>query len=170
MRLFDATKEIAAEPKTFSNLPRPAQKALIQYYGLESNDYYAETLENSRLIFLVYCQDNGETVDVHELESAWDDAIALVANFDVGKHWYAEMEANTFCNELFAMNEEIHKEYATFMDYHQWYTSAETPSHSNNYRYPVVLGCPVEGIVDGWHRLHSYVKSGHQTIPLLLRS
>lgn len=167
MHLLDVAKEVATEPKKFLDLPRPAQKALIQYYGLESSDRYAETLEHSQLMRIVSCQEDGQDVDANTLEAAWDDAIALVAEVDDGRYGCAEIATNTFCSALFAMNEEIQEDHPTFTDYHRWYTSKETPSYSEINRYPVVLGCPVEGIVDGWHRFHSYVKCNHKSIPFL---
>jgi hypothetical protein len=53
--------------------------------------------------------------------------------------------------------------------YHDWYVcTGSVPDHSREHRWPVVTWDDVESVFeDGWHRLHSYYKQGHDTIPIV---
>jgi hypothetical protein len=53
--------------------------------------------------------------------------------------------------------------------YHDWYVcTGNVPDHPRENRWPVVTWDDVESVFeDGWHRLHSYYKQGHDTIPIV---
>ena len=52
-------------------------------------------------------------------------------------------------------------------DYAAWYAEAtDVPDHGPDQRWPVLLSDnDEETLVDGWHRLHSYLRAGHADIP-----
>lgn len=53
--------------------------------------------------------------------------------------------------------------------YHASYCAGEDPADYANHlveMWPVIL-CDREGIVDGWHRLHWYLRNGVATIPTI---
>lgn len=152
-------------PTAFSALPRAAQKALIQYGALESSDYYTNELQE----FL----DATILTDHYQLtESDWDTAIQLVsarrvANGEEETFHYAELDTGLVCDALCAMKPEFMTEHGSFDAYHQWYMGAGTLSYPITDRYPVLAWCNEEGIMDGWHRFHSYIRDKHPTIPLI---
>lgn len=66
-------------------------------------------------------------------------------------------------------------EYDTFEEYHKWYHD-RTKEYHKWYRdgtdhgdsiFPIVLADTGEFIEDGWHRFHSYVDKGLETIPFV---
>lgn len=58
--------------------------------------------------------------------------------------------------------------WTSFEDYHRWYgRNDEIPDYPLEGRWPsqLMLDEGEEFFWDGWHRFHSYVRSGHHTIP-----
>lgn len=64
---------------------------------------------------------------------------------------------------------EIAESHETWADYAAWYAGAsDVPEHGEENRWPVLLADDdEETLVDGWHRLHSYARAGHSTIPCI---
>jgi len=64
---------------------------------------------------------------------------------------------------------EVSEEFGSFEKYHAWYlTNSHVPNHSPNNRWPCIASDDkYEFILDGWHRMHSYIRNGHKTIPIL---
>lgn len=155
----------AATPTPFAQLPRPAQKALIQYFGLEASDRYAAALEDAPISQI----DGGSSAPVMISEGMWDDAIARVSDYDTTMYLYADVDTTLLCDAIWQINDEIRNEHADFNAYHTDYVQngAATPVYPETDRYPVIAGCSVEGLFDGWHRFHSYVRGAHATIPAI---
>lgn len=150
---------VNTSPLSFTQLPRPAQKSLIQYLGLEASDCYSVALEGALISELR----EGDFIS----EDVWDDAISRVGAYDTSMYYYAEISTEQLCEYVWKKNDEIRDQYPAFSAYHADYTQYELPMYSLDNRYPVLLGCPLEGILDGWHRFHAYVRSKHPTIPVL---
>lgn len=72
--------------------------------------------------------------------------------------------------KAFVMNSgDLRERHHTFTEYHQAYlANGDTPDHGDS-RWPCVIltGGEEEGWFDGWHRFHSYIEAGDQTIPTL---
>lgn len=66
-------------------------------------------------------------------------------------------------------NPDIAADFKNFAEYHEWYLSHnDTPSHSDHNQWPVILGSDDDEVLqDGWHRLHSYLRSGLTEIPMI---
>lgn len=64
---------------------------------------------------------------------------------------------------------EIADDHSTWESYHQWYLEAsDVEDHGRSNRWPVILSSDnEETIMDGWHRLHSYMRAGDATVPAL---
>lgn len=55
-----------------------------------------------------------------------------------------------------------------FDEYHAWYCRQGVPDHRDGDRWPAIAWNQDDEVFeDGWHRFHSYVRAGHQTIPVL---
>lgn len=105
-------------------------------------------------------------------EVGWDEQDGTV-------WWYGELPTEVVADEVFARLDAASKAqhgWKSFADYHRWYTArGATPQHAAQGRWPVLLsgggrGSGEEFLWDGWHRLHSYVRSGHRTIPVVLQA
>jgi hypothetical protein len=59
------------------------------------------------------------------------------------------------------------RDFPNWEAYHAWYSSScVLPKHGTANRWPVVLSDFEDEILqDGWHRVHSYLKRGDDTIP-----
>ncbi len=58
--------------------------------------------------------------------------------------------------------------WSSFDEYHAWYTSmAGVPNHDPLNRWPSMVNLEEDEELfwDGWHRFHSYIRSGHATVP-----
>jgi len=60
-------------------------------------------------------------------------------------------------------------DWKSWADYHAWYCSqSNIPRHGRENRWPSLVWTETdEVLMDGWHRLHSYFRAGHATIPLV---
>lgn len=60
--------------------------------------------------------------------------------------------------------------YADFWRYHDNYKCSDVPNYGATDRWPVILANKKldEVLLDGWHRFHSYVAAGHDTIPVMV--
>jgi hypothetical protein len=59
-------------------------------------------------------------------------------------------------------------DFEDFDSYHRWYAQrSEIPDYPRESRWPSQLDLDdgSEFLWDGWHRFHSYVRSGHDTVP-----
>ena len=58
--------------------------------------------------------------------------------------------------------------WSSFDEYHAWYTSMpDVPNHDPLNRWPSMVNLEEDEELfwDGWHRFHSYIRSGHATVP-----
>ncbi len=62
---------------------------------------------------------------------------------------------------------ELAQDFASWDDYHAWYTAAgDMPEHGPSDRWPVLLADHEgEALQDGWHRVHCYLARGDADIP-----
>lgn len=131
----------------YETLRYPAARALIQQYGGELLPYNALSEEDHL------------AVDAH-YGGAYDDTL-----FGVGEVPMAALKKAVLSESL--KEETGHK---TWKSYHEWYLKNNSvPSHQNR-RWPVILEADADGesvITDGWHRLHSYARSGCKKVRVL---
>lgn len=62
---------------------------------------------------------------------------------------------------------ELTTQYSSWEEYSAWYCGVgDVPEHGLKKRWPVILSQDnSETLLDGWHRFHSYVRSGCADIP-----
>jgi hypothetical protein len=141
------------EKLTFSNLPLSAQKSIIQYMGIDGDDW-------SELI---------EDIDV-STDDGWNKAIAVTCK-EHGDNIYTiyDVPVNVFKDLIMQTPSDFAGWHDTFQDYHEWFIKGENlPNYPDVERWPAIAWCDSEGFIDGWHRIHDYIASGHQTIPTIL--
>ena len=66
--------------------------------------------------------------------------------------------------------DEFLKDFSNFDKYHHWYISHEdTPFYEDIWPIIIATGCVSNEIIeDGWHRFHSYIRSGIKSIPFVI--
>lgn len=83
---------------------------------------------------------------------------------------FGEMSADEMISRCWnAPDNDMPREHPDWETYHAHYCAGEDPKdyiHHLAEMWPVVL-CDREGIVDGWHRLHWYLRNGVTTIPTI---
>lgn len=59
--------------------------------------------------------------------------------------------------------------YKSFAEYHAWYVGQGEPitDHGPSHWPAILSSWDGETLEDGWHRVHSYIRAGHATIPVL---
>lgn len=62
---------------------------------------------------------------------------------------------------------EISMNHSSWEAYHDWYSiTGDLPKHRKSNRWPVILSSDDdETLLDGWHRLHCYMRRGDDTVP-----
>jgi hypothetical protein len=144
------------EKVSFADLPVPQKKALIHFMALESGDaWYYDGLNELLESF------ETDALDWDRLINAYDDLKGSEVFFIYDM---PTVELQALIVEYSGVLSKAHK---TWGDYHKEYTASPTPEHPRDERWPCIAGCPLEGIIDGWHRLHSYSRNGDVTIPLI---
>lgn len=75
---------------------------------------------------------------------------------------------NIICS-IMDNNITIKETFDDWESYHQWYLSShDIPVYPEENRWPCIISeNEGEVIQDGWHRFHSYVRSGHPKIPVV---
>jgi hypothetical protein len=146
------------EKMVFSALSIHAKKAIVWRWAIESFDDCFDSI--SHLI----SDDVRKPCDISDL--TWGEIIALAElHYNDVQFHYSEISVAKVKNILLSEHEEI-SSYRSWKDYSEFYRPRVL--HSNEDRWPCLA--PVNDpllIEDGWNRLHSYVASGHSTIPML---
>ena len=76
----------------------------------------------------------------------------------------------TICTEAIKasvmQDEDIAGSYDSWEQYHAWYMRGGAVKHQESNRWPVTLSPDnYETLLDGWNRLHSYIRDGAAVIP-----
>lgn len=145
--LWELVKRHGGRIVPFRRLPKDAQLAMIQYmaYDGEAWNVYKNTLdEEARKCFVTKYGDQRfgyVTIPTQELTAFVFDCMKLSPEG---------------------------ADYDTFDAYHRWYAGQDSDTDHGNSVWPVILcDIPNEGLEDGWHRFHSYVRKGLKEIPCL---
>lgn len=68
-------------------------------------------------------------------------------------------------------DEDIASSFSSWEEYASWYCGSlgdSVPQYGPDNRWPVILSSDdYDTIYDGWHRMHSYLRSGHADIPAI---
>lgn len=155
MPLFDESNK---EKIVFSSLPLPAKKAIVWRWSLECfNDFF------DHISHLVN-DDVMKPSDISDL--VWSEIILLAEQqYNDVVFYYSEISAVKVKQVLLSEHEEI-SDYPNWEGYSEFYRPRIL--HPDKERWPCLA--PVSDpmlIDDGWNRLHSYIKSGHSTIPIV---
>lgn len=121
----------------FKDLPLHYQMAIAQY-----PDWDGASKDELMAILPEYIRENGE--DKWGVKTLPVDAVKTAVMAD----------------------EDIASSHPTWEAYAEAYCDDDVPHYGSEDRWPVILsGDDYETIYDGWHRMHSYVRSGHADIP-----
>ena len=104
---------------------------------------------------------------VHQymMVDGWRPGFADELRFIVGEMSAADMVARCWN----APDNDMRGAYPDWDAYHAGYCANEDPARYANHlaqMWPVIL-CDREGIIDGWHRLHWYLRNGMAMIPTI---
>lgn len=142
---------------TFNELPEGAKKALVHHIAADC------------------CSESFEGLDVLEnmvagemSEEDWRKAIDFAADvWADGRFDYREHSRDEIIDFMMKHSPDIAEDYDSFDDYHQRYIKQDTPNHSDNSW--AILAAPScgEAFLDGWHRFHSYIRSGFEVFPVI---
>lgn len=155
--LSDIVKE-NGEKCLFPSLPIEAKKSIIQFYFIECESMFA--IEEHPLFNLKPHNEDG-SID-------WDNLIpAFDSYYSNDSYSFYNMPTNVLKAFLMSDACEFKDEFDSFQDYHNAYCEQNEADHSHLNRWPSIAECEEEGIIDGWHRFHDYVRKGHDTIPLV---
>ncbi len=151
IELSDIVRENGKE-FTFEELPEHAKKSLIQNMAI-NGEAWADYIDDSVL---------SDVID-------WPKAIEQVEPHVVENFWLYDMPTDELTGFLMDTPSGFAEDFDSWEAYHQDYIETnDLPEYSLDDRWPCIAWCEDEGISDGWHRLHSYVKAGHSTIPLIV--
>jgi hypothetical protein len=103
---------------------------------------------------------------------------ADMPSLDVAREVFADVPAQWLevpvdkVKRSFMRAREISEGFSSFDEYHDWYIGlGDVPQHGSENRWPCIEGNPEdpdgEALYDGNHRFHSYVRDGHDTIPIV---
>jgi hypothetical protein len=149
---------MSGTPCLFPELSIEAKKSLIQYAAIDGDVESGMMNELDQIGF-----------DFSEGNINWN---VLFTYFDIvwSERAYTTYDMPTEELTLFLMSQDCDfaSEFSSFHEYHLSYLDKNTPYHTAVSRWPCIASDPEEGILDGWHRLHSYYRSGHSTIPLIV--
>lgn len=141
----------------FGELPVPAQLALVWYMAVEGSAW-AEI----------------KMPDLYDMTPEQEKAALLEHLPLFAKHFYSEpvglgMIGTAALQNAIMQDPELCEGHESFDAYHQRYLSAgDVERHPQEGRWPVILSNdPAETLIDGWHRLHDYIRSGATEIPFV---
>lgn len=152
MLFHDEIKE-KGTTMAFKDLPVEAKKALI-FYMASDGEAWSEAIGDNPL----------------KTDDDWDDAIreATYAYGDISYIYY-DMPVDTFKDLVMQTPSDFAGCFDSFEQYHEWYISGtKIPEHPEAARWPALAWDDEEGLIDGWHRTHSYIKAGHKTLPFII--
>lgn len=121
----------------------------VHHYGM-----FEQMPEHLRQAVRIYCIEGVDDEDFPE----------HVAKY---RFLYSEVPVERV-KESIMCDKEIAERFKTFDEYHKWYCgNCQIPKHEGS-RWPCIVSAfPEETFEDGWHRFHSYVQQGDDTIPIL---
>jgi hypothetical protein len=139
----------------FKHLPKNHKKALIQYFVIETGAW--EGLEH--LIYRI-------SGDVSEDE--WEELIyesdLVFGCLDFRIKTMSREEASSF---IWENTPDLREDFSCFKEYHKDYLKSEVPVYRESYWPILAMPSCGEALIDGWHRLHSYLKNGVEDVSLV---
>ncbi len=148
---------------SFSNLPEPYQLAIAWWMSVDGVSWNFKNLND-----LLECGYEND-IFLEKFRQLLPEFNDLYGNIDFN---IADFDTSNVIDSVMVM-EEISSSFSTWQEYHQWYISGgHIPQYSENERWPVIIAKSSEKhdefLLDGWHRFHSYARSKHKTIPVVL--
>lgn len=145
-------KEVA-----FKDLPRSHRLAIIRYMAIDGEAwespewYFADDLPTNKRTMNFYLKKYGDC-----------------------KFGVVNIPTEVLKSEVMKGENDIGRDFKTFDEYHKWYISEDDslPHYPSKNRWPCIMDATEDDnynwiLEDGWHRFHSYVRSGHKTIPCI---
>jgi hypothetical protein len=152
---------VSAKSCNFSDLPCAAKKAIIWRWAFECfNDLFSE------ISAVIVCDAIETPFDISSDD--WARMIEITESQYPDLYFrYFEAPTESVVEILLSRHEEI-SEYNDWSEYRAAYGCRDVTNYSKVDRWPVLALLGDDMIFDdGWHRLHSYINSGHETIPIL---
>lgn len=151
MLLLEEIKKNGTEMK-FKDLPIEAKKSLIFYMAVDG-DAWLDIIGKKNL----------------NSNEDWDVAIKKVtATHGNTMYILYNMPTDIFKSLIMQSNSDFADSFDTFQEYHMWYLKGGgIPNYTQENRWPALADDDDEGLIDGWHRTHAYIKSNHSTVPLI---
>lgn len=154
----------------FRDLPRPAQFAIIHYMSVDGEAWVHPTdLPGSPQVdwweadHKWRSRDRRVLAPVEVYGALLDKYVARYGDTEWG---YAEIPMVDLATSV--MQDQDIADWGEFDHYRDWYARQGVPRHPATNRWPVILsskGDQEETLQDGWHRFHSYYRSGAQVVP-----
>jgi hypothetical protein len=139
----------------FKNLPIEAKKSLIQWMAIEGSAWSDEISINkitsepiSELLWNLF-------IEQIETSRGWEE------------FFYVELPTSFVTNHIMKYHDEISEDHKSWEEYHAWYVDSTLETHSKTNRWHCIPYSDEECIIDGWHRLHSYIRNNDKTIPFV---
>lgn len=137
----------------FIDLPDGSKKALVHYFGFECCD------ENFSQFFNVDSLSDQDWSNVLNVaDSVWGNCTYTLATLSLDQAIRFVMHNSP----------DLATEFSSFEEYHEDYIKSDTPAHADNSWPVLALPSCGEALLDGWHRLHSYVRSGFSEIHFIM--
>lgn len=145
--------------KTFEELSLSHQKAIIQWMVIDGEDW-ADLIPE---IFFSSYNDGWK-------EDEWHSVISeIVKHKGLTEFTFVSVPTEYLTDYIFKNNPYINDDYQSWQEYHQSYIKTDMPDHSISNPWACFFSfSDDEVILDGWHRLHCYVKNKMTEIPLII--
>lgn len=146
----------------FPKLADHEKKSIIQFYFVEGDSDFSHISEFKAL-------ELSEVIDSDE--PLWDKLIPLFDKLYEDEIYFVyNIPTSDFKRFIQSETDILDDEFASFDEYHKEYNEANDASHSRLNRWPSIAECEDEGIIDGWHRIHDYIRNGDENLPLIVSS
>lgn len=143
----------------FPELPDSAKKALVFYFALEGD---ASGFEHLVCADCLVEESSPENID-WEVFISHADQVWAQRRYTL--RYLSASEAKDF---VMLHSPDLAGSFASFDSYHADYVTGYVPNHPDA-SWPVLAAPSVgEALLDGWHRLHGYIRDKHEIIPFLM--
>lgn len=158
MNGMDLVSKSGFEIRRFQDLSAPYQMAIIWYMAFDGEAWATIDYPDNAPFF--------------DKEFAKSTIVAALPKY-VAAHAETLFGVSVFSlhdvKEAVMAGAEIGGDFESWESYHKWYIGGEdVQEYAHDCRWPaIVSGFDDEVFQDGWHRMHSYARSGHKDIPVV---
>lgn len=137
----------------------PSDSPLAHLFETAQALSFADIAPQALLAAMQCCEDRGDYLPSREQ--------AMDVFKDVPVKWI-DVPTCVLADVTMSMGE-FSENFASFAAYHAWYIArGDMPTYPRDNRWPsIASNTPDEVLHDGWHRMHAYVRDGHECIPVI---